>query len=108
MVAEKRTVVQEYESQMEHDKWREEIPSLQFDPDWYVKIIPPFGGTVVRFAIESESGKSVSVYLDCYDNLGLMGKPYWEVYDGNEPVRFYMEETIKLMDYIKEVLNGNS
>ena len=59
--------------------WVDKIPAIQFDADWQVKVIPPCGGVMVRFLI-LKGGKQASIYLDCYDVLGCVGHPYWEVY----------------------------
>ena len=86
-------------------KWCKEIPKLKFESDWEVKIIPPFGGAMVRFTIDY-NGNHVSVYLDVNDSLGCMGEPYWEIYDGKEePQRFSMYDTDELMNGINELLN---
>jgi len=93
-----------YHSVFESDKWIKEIPVIKFPRSWSVKIIPPFGGAVVRFLItKSEDAKNrVSVYLDCYDMLGFWGKPYWEVYPSynNDTFRCDMLDTKKLIDAI--------
>lgn len=65
----------------EYRKWVDEIPYITFKPEWEVKIIPPFGGAIARFCIKhKENGNYASIYLDCYDELGCFGEPYWEVY----------------------------
>jgi len=63
-------------------KWVEELPYLNFKDDWKIKVIPPFGGAIARFQIKHKDDKDawVSVYLDCYGELGAMKHPYWEVY----------------------------
>lgn len=103
-------------SNVEHvEKWREwcdKIPALQFDSDWNVKIIPPFGGAMARFTAK-KADKHVSVYLDVFSELGAMYDeagnpiPYYEVYDGENTPRFYLNETDEMMNYIREVLNGS-
>lgn len=55
----------------EWDKWRKEIPYIKFDPDCKVQVIPPFGRAVIRFVV-SDGENTISVYLDCYDELGSM------------------------------------
>lgn len=68
------------------ERWREfllEIPWISFPSSWSVKMIPPFGGATVRFMIRLPCEHVVSVYLDCFDTLGVYCSPYWEVY----PVR---------------------
>ncbi len=66
----------------EYEKWITEIPVLAFAPYMRVRVIPPFGGAVVRFLVSHKDypEASVSVYLDCYNLLAYMGEPYWEVY----------------------------
>jgi hypothetical protein len=95
----------QYSELMEHSKWTKEIPYISFPPDWKVKIIPPFGGAVIRFLIE-KNGIIVSVYLDCYDNLGCHGAPYWEVYPYDGDIyRCDMEDTKSLISAITYTLN---
>ena len=94
------------EQDYEYDKWRKEIPFMQFPSDWKIKIIPPFGGAVIRFAVEKTKDEWISVYLDCYGELGCMNQPYWEVYpakDGDVE-RFYLNETDELLKAIQESL----
>lgn len=89
------------ESKYEWRKWTKEIPAINFPSDWAVQVIPPFGGAVARFRVRKDS-KEVSVYLDCYDELGIVGKPYWEIYpdmDGSTS-RFAMNDTIALVEAI--------
>lgn len=43
-----------YDKIMESRKWTQEIPFLQFQSDWEVKIIPPFAGAVIRFLIKKK------------------------------------------------------
>jgi len=87
-----------------HEEWRrwcEEIPELQFPSSWNVKIIPPFGGAMVRFIINEK----ISVYLDCYDALGFMGEPYWEIYPYcDDTWRCPMNDTDDLIAHIDEAL----
>lgn len=97
----------EWDRVFEADKWRQEIPALQFPADWQVKIIPPFMFAVVRFTATCGSG-SVSVYLDCYDMLGYGGEPYWEIYpdgDTGDPKRFAMDNTVDLLAAIQKSLD---
>lgn len=101
---ESRDAAYKVEKDCEYDKWCREIPYIKFDPEWEVKIIPPFAGAIVRYQIKNGS-KWVSVYLDCYDNLGIYGEPYWEVYpvdDNNE--RVDMEDVDGLMRLIRRGL----
>lgn len=87
------------EQKFEYSKWIKEIPFLQFKPEWKVKIIPPSGGAIVRFLVEWE-GKQVSVYLDCYDRLGVFGEPYWEMYLYDNTFRCAMNDTTQLIGAI--------
>lgn len=98
----------EVERIMEHRKWMMEIPYLQFPRDWDVKIIPPFAGATIRFKIRKENA-NVSVYLDCYDNLGCYGEPYWEVYPHKDDVfRCIMADTESLLGAIAESIEKQS
>lgn len=98
-------LVYDYDELMESQKWINEISYLQFPSDYKVKIILPFEGAVVRFKVQKEN-KSVSVYLDCYDKLGLYGKPYWEIYPYQEDVfKCDMNDIDSLMNAIAESLN---
>lgn len=87
------------------EKWRKEIPFIRFDADWDVRIIPPFNGAIVRFYVK-KGERSVSVYLDCYDTLGYMQKPYWEIYPFEDDVhRVEMDNVQELTEKIREELN---
>lgn len=92
------------EKSFEWDKWRQQIPYLSFDPNWLVRAIPPFSTGVIRYNLKHKDIPHgfVSIYLDCYDCAGCVGKPYWEVYpvDG-DCGRCLLDETEKLLDYIR-------
>ena len=94
-------------------KWRDwvrRIPNLSFKEDWLVKIIPPFGGAMARFLIahKDNPGYELSIYLDCFDSLGCVGEPYWEVYPvQGEPERLLMEDTEGLLLLIERELGLN-
>lgn len=70
----------EYENIQEHSKWIKEIPYIPFKNGWKIQVSPPFGGAVARFRVVGENGNETSVYLDCYDRLGIFGEPYWEIH----------------------------
>lgn len=99
--------ISEYSTIMEHDKWFKEIPFIQFPGEWLVQITPPFNGAVVRFRVKYNN-KEVSVYLDCYDNLGFMGYPYWEIYPNKygDNERFEMNDIEGLMKGIERSLES--
>ncbi len=97
----------EYEEKMEHSKWLSEIPFLKFPSDWEVQIIPPFAGAVVRFRVISK-GVEISIYLDCYDNLGHFGQPYWEICPHFDDVyRCALNETEDLIENIQIAIDNN-
>ena len=73
-------IISKYETLQECRGWGARIPALHFEKEWDVKIIPPFGGAVIRFHI-SHNNKNVSVYFDGYSELGCVPEPYWEYYD---------------------------
>lgn len=103
-------IISNYERVQESRKWMHELPALHFEKEWDVKIIPPFGGAVIRFWIY-HNNKSVSVYFDAYSELGYMVDendnpiPYFEYYDGDECYRYYMDESEKMMEDIRRFLN---
>ena len=69
----------EYDRYMETREKLDIIPFIKFPEDWEIQVIPPFGGATVRFRVRK--GKAiVSIFLDCYEKLAVMGAPYWEVY----------------------------
>ena len=101
----------EYDRVQETRKQMTELPVLHFEKEWDVKILPPFGGAVIRFWI-NYNGKHVSVYFDAYSELGYMVDendnpiPYFEFYDGEDCYRYYMDESEKMMEDIKNFLNS--
>lgn len=97
--------IAKYDALQETRKWMKELPAFHFEKEWDVKIIPPFGGAVVRFWI-NYNGKHASVYFDAYDELGFVGEPYFEFYDGDECYRYLMNESEKMMEDIKNFLNN--
>lgn len=99
----KSKVYMDYHQEYELNKWAEKMPKLKFKDHWEVKILPPFGGAIIRFHLETDYG-FVSVYFDAYDRLGFMGEPYWEVYDGDDIERFLLDEHEEMMEYINGVL----
>lgn len=94
-----------YERKREYGKWAEEIPYIKFPKNYEVKIMPPFNNAIVRFLVKCNNA-SVSVYLDCYDKLGSVGKPYWEIYPyENDTFRCLLKETDLLLEAIEKSLN---
>lgn len=90
------------EEEMEWRKWMKRIPAIPAKDGWKIKPLPPFGGAVARFRVELPSGESKSVYLDCYDNLGCVGEPYWEVYPvGDDVSRCLIDEVDQLVNLIE-------
>ena len=106
MSYEKYKCIYEAEQVFEWDKWRQEIPYMDFHSDWLVRAIPPFHTGVIRYNIKHKEipDSHVSIYLDCYDRAGCMGmQPYWELYphDG-DCFRCLMNETDDLIKAIHE------
>lgn len=100
----------EIEIEFEWDKWMKKIPAIKFPSDWYVKIIPPFNGAMIRFRVGlDKNGDTISVYLDCYGCLGgIAGHPYWEIYPaaGGDIARFELTDVKGLLEGIEEALEG--
>lgn len=94
-------IIASYETLMDTQKWVNDIPNINFHEEWDVKIIPPFGGAVVRFRVNDR----VSVYLDCYSRLGLWDGPYWEIHPVDDDVaRCAMDDVAMLLAYIETSL----
>ena len=95
----------------EEYKWMKWVEDLNFKEDWKIKVIPPFGGAVVRFQIKHKEDEDawVSVYLDCYRELGAVDEPYWEVYpyqyeDYEDVYRVILGNEDELLEKIEESL----
>jgi hypothetical protein len=77
------------------------LPQFRFRSDWLVRMIPPFGGAIVRFSIarDIEPKAEVSVYYDAFGLLGGCDKPYWEIYPSANglPARFFGEKDFDAM-----------
>ena len=84
----------------------QQIPSLNFKEEWDVRIVPPFAGAVARFQI-THNNKFVSIYLDWFDRLGIVGQPYYEIYDGENTERYLLNESDKMMKDIEKILSGS-
>ena len=102
---ERRSAAYKAEKALEYRKWLQEIPAIKLDPEWEIQVIPPFSAAVVRFRIK-QGDATVSIYLDCYDFLGIVGEPYWEVYpyDG-DTFRCLMNETEALTQAIRKSIS---
>ncbi len=99
----------EVEEIFEWDKWMEEVPYLKFPSDWEIKVVPPFAGAIVRFRVK-KGNADISVYLDCYDILGCMGRPYWEIYPYSSEeytFRCSMNDTDELLEAITIAIEAN-
>lgn len=96
----------EYEIENEFRKWADEIPFIKFPENCEVKIIPPFGGAITRFLLK-RGENTTSIYLDCYDRLGIFGSPYYEVYPYNgDTYRCGIKETNDLLSAIEYSLTN--
>lgn len=97
------------ESHYEWRKWCQEIPYIKFPENWEVKAIPPFGGVIIRYIIKHENPNSerISIYLDCYGELGIVDEPYWEIYpdiDG-DAYRCRMNDIEDLLERLHIILD---
>ena len=104
----------EIETEEKWKDWLDKIPPIRFDPDWDVKIIPPFAGALTRFWVD-HGDKHVSVYFDTWSRLGWMYDsenekpiPYFELYpyiDGDTK-RYTLDEVNELMYDMRLILNA--
>jgi hypothetical protein len=106
----------ECEEKFEWRKWMTEIPFINFPSNWSIRIIPPMTAAVVRFRVaeREKEDREISVYLDCYNCLGLFTgsdekpEPYWEIYpaaDGDVE-RYEMKDISGLLAGITESLKA--
>jgi len=91
---------------LEYKKWDKEIPFIPIPKDWLIGPRPNFGGAVVRFKVTKQGLNDwISVYLDCYNRLGIFGEPYWEIYPFKDDVyRVPMKNVNELVEKIEEAL----
>ena len=90
----------------EWEKWTKDIPFVRFPANWEVKIVPPFAGAVVRF-VAKVGKKEISVYLDCYENLGYFGSPHWEAYPINDNnMRYALKDWKKMIRAMNKEFNS--
>jgi hypothetical protein len=62
--------------------WIDKIQPFELRQDYTIKVIPPFAGAVTRFHIgHISSDRTISIYFDGSDNLGVVGYPYYEAYE---------------------------
>lgn len=94
--------------EMEWRKWCGSIPFIPLEKlsKYIVRAVPPFGCAVIRYVFKNpENDKYCSIYLDCYDSLGIVGEPYWEIYPYDDDVRrILMNEIDELVESIIYVL----
>lgn len=91
--------------------WLGKIPYLRFPANWHVQVIPPFCGAMARFRVKTATmteDSHVSVYLDCYEQLGCFDEPYWEIYpdEFGETARFAMNDVDGLLTAIGKALEA--
>ena len=94
----------EVESLQKWDEIFHKIPSLNFDKEWDIKIIPPYRGAVARFLVYRNGDQVCSVYLDWYERLGIFGAPYYQLYPFEDDTRRYgIEDTDELIKDIRKL-----
>lgn len=113
--AESRLFRFEIENKEKWREWGQKIPFLVFPESWAVCICPPVLGAMIRFRVRASSKPemdSVSVYLDCHNNLGFFSDsegnrvPYWEVYPvEGDTARFELNDTEGLFKAIQQSLD---
>lgn len=86
-------------------EWAKEIPMIKFPSHWYVKILPPFAESIVRFWIYTKlHNHPVSVYLDPEDQE-------WEVHpcveSPDNTFRCDMNDIKALLGAIEKALKYN-
>jgi hypothetical protein len=71
------------------------MPIISFPSGMKVQPLLPSMGAACRFRLNG-----YSVYLDVFENLGSCGCPYWELYDGEECHRFFMDAWQDMLDFV--------
>lgn len=82
-------------------------PYFSVPEGFEIAVTFPFAGAAARFRVRhKENLRSLSIYLDTKDVLGIYGEPYWEVCPiGDDTARFSMADTEGLWKAIIEELN---
>jgi hypothetical protein len=94
-----------WDVKFEAREWVSKIPYMTLPNDVEFKAIPPFGGANCRFMVK-KGERTVSVYLDCYNSLGAMDEPYWEMFPYyGDTYRCYLKDVDLLSQKISEELN---
>ena len=95
----------EVEDMFEWSKWHNEIPFMQLPEGYQFKVVPPSLQAIVRFIVKFKD-REVSVYLDGYDKLVYVGKPYWEIYPNSfgDAERFLFGKEEEMIQAIKRIL----
>ena len=102
----KMDLAKRYSQSFELRKWTEKVKNVKYPDDWKITPIPSFGGAVLRFLVNDR----VSVYLDCYEQLGCMGEPYWEIYPNSAGTneRFVLGHEKEMIKSINKVLEDTT
>lgn len=110
LTIEERMAAFEVERKLDLRGWVDKIPAIRFPSNWFVQVIPGFGGALARFRVtlsasEQEGDPVVSVYLDGFGTMGCMPEPYWEIYPYDGDVsRYDMDDVDGLLAGIAESL----
>ena len=95
----------------ESEKWAEELPGLQLNPDWEIQPVPSSKNTVVRFKVWNKQGEeSVDVLFDPYGIMtGKKDEKLWQVSAPGTKTQFVpMEDTRQLRALIAAKLQDVS
>jgi len=99
--------IDEVDTFQEYRKWSKQIPYINFPIDLGVIIMAPPKGAIIRFLIKRKNSDTfMSVYLDCYDRLGVVGEPYWEIYNSKNddayrcPLEENSDELLKNINWL--------
>ena len=94
--------------------WQEtnrDVPYIEFDDGWEVKVMMPTMGAMARFMVKSGDADA-SVFLDTMGRLGSCCDEngnecaYWEVYPvGNDIGRVAMDDVEGLLELIRESID---
>lgn len=88
--------------------WLNKLPEIKFPDDYNIKLIPPCTPAIIQFHITLKKNKNclTSIFLDCYELMGVYYSPYWEIHPFIEGSirRCGIYNTKKLLELIDQSL----
>lgn len=83
--------------------WIENIPYLNFEPDWQVKSLPPYNGAITNIHIKKGDNLIKLALYSCSVKAIVQG-PYWVLDFNGNIEHFDVNFTNTMMQHIKQLL----